>query len=62
MCHDSATKLLSVFKKNEKRYKTKNLRILRFAGLPIFYGFLKRLKKLPFYFFTLLVGRAGFEL
>jgi hypothetical protein len=34
----------------------KNLRILRFAGLPIFYGFLKRLKKLPFYFFILLVG------
>jgi len=50
MCHDSATKLLSVFIKNKNCLKCKkpaNPRICRFYH--VFYGFLKRLKKLPLF-------------
>jgi hypothetical protein len=59
MCHDSATKLLSVFRKIEKCLKNKkpaNPRICR--SYHVFYGFLKRLKKVPFYFFYPLSGES----
>jgi hypothetical protein len=49
MCHDFATKFLSIFIKIEKCCKSKkpaNPRICRFYH--IFYGFLKSLIKLPF--------------
>ena len=58
-CPDSAIEISGIFKKIEKCFKSKkpaNPRICRFYHC--FYGFLKRLKKLPFYFFYPLSGES----
>jgi hypothetical protein len=63
MCHDFATKLLSVFIKIEKCFKTKkpaNPWICRFLHV---FGFFEKIDKVAFFTsFPLFVGRAGFEL
>ena len=58
-CHDSAIEILGIFIKIENCLKSKkpaNPRICRFYH--VFYGFLKRLKKSPFYFFYPFSGES----